>query len=62
MDNSVMSDLHWVEPMEFSEKSPFRLKHLSKFKATLTPEQMDRDIEFVQDPGAPARCEHLHKW
>ena len=60
--NSTLGYFLKVEPMEFEEKVPSHFKHLSKFKATLTPEQMARDIEFVPDPGAPELREHLHKW
>lgn len=46
----------------FCEKLPVNAHHLSKFKATLTPEQMARDLEFEPDPGAGPFRERVYKW
>jgi hypothetical protein len=39
---------------------PPDLKFLNKFKTTLSPAQMVKDIEFHPDPGGQVLREHLH--
>lgn len=60
--NAILSHLIMVEPDRFFELLPPGLTHLGKFKATLTPAQMAKDIEFLPDPGAPPFREHVYRW
>ncbi|MBN8456791.1 MAG: DUF2330 domain-containing protein [Verrucomicrobia bacterium] len=45
---------------ELSGKSPFT--RLAKFKGTLTPDQMRKDLEFLPDPKQTAYREHIYRW
>ncbi|MBN8456789.1 MAG: DUF2330 domain-containing protein [Verrucomicrobia bacterium] len=61
-----------VESTEFSEtsdvwedgylsgKSPFT--RIAKFKGTLTPDQMRKDLEFLPDPNQTDYREHIFRW
>lgn len=57
-----MSYLESIEPTEFLEGEKSEYLYLSKFKSTLSPVQMEQDIEFRPDPtGQPFR-EHVYRW
>ena len=45
---------------ELSGKYPFT--RLAKFKGTLTPEQMRKDLEFLPDPNQTDYREHIYRW
>lgn len=60
--SAIVSGLMDLEPDGFLENSLLDFKFLSKFKATLGPAQMERDIEFHPDPGGREVREHLHKF
>lgn len=61
-----ISDSWTIQRFLADEKSfnnlPTNTNHLSKFKASLTPAQMAKDIEFLPDPGAPPYREHAYRW
>lgn len=65
---SIMSQLTSIDLespdaiYEFIENEWRETNHLSKFKATLTPAQMAKDIEFLPDPGAQPYREHIYRW
>ncbi|MBN8456790.1 MAG: DUF2330 domain-containing protein [Verrucomicrobia bacterium] len=45
---------------ELSGKSPFT--RIAKFKGTLTPDQMRKDLEFLPDPKQTDYREHIFRW
>jgi hypothetical protein len=57
----VRNGLWRATPAGFFDTQP-DLRHLSKFKATLTPAEMERDIGFRPDPGAVSHRGHLYRW
>ncbi|MBN8456788.1 MAG: DUF2330 domain-containing protein [Verrucomicrobia bacterium] len=40
----------------------FGFARLAKFKGTLTPEQMRKDLEFLPDPNQTDYREHIYRW
>jgi hypothetical protein len=58
----VIRELIYTDPSEFFESWLPEFRYLSKFKATLTPAEMARDIEFRPDPSAPPFREHQYRW
>lgn len=58
----IVFQMSFVKPEDFIEKLPFHIGYLNKYKATLTPAQMIRDIEFTSDSTAEPFREHIHRW
>lgn len=59
-----LAKLYEVDPPEFFQPLDKLLEftHLTKFKATLSPAQMAKDIEFHPVPGAPDYRERIYRW
>jgi hypothetical protein len=58
----AMHELFHTDPPEFFEPVLPDFRYLSKFRATLTPAEMARDIEFRPDPNTPSFREHRYRW
>lgn len=59
----IISNFSFIEPVDFEDYIyRHNVNYLSKFKATLSPTQMERDIEFLPDSGALPYREHVHRW
>lgn len=58
----IWPELCGVEPEEQFESMPQGLGYLTKFKSILTPEEMEKDIEFIPDPGAQPYRDHVYRW
>ena len=58
----AMYQMYYADPPQFFEFGLPAFRYLSKFKATLTPAEMARDIEFRPDPNAPPFRERRYRW
>lgn len=59
----ILLQLSGIEPEDQFEHIPLDdLNYLSKFKSTLTPAEMEKDIEFEFDPGAEPFREKVFMW
>ena len=56
------TDRSSMDPKNFFTEEDFNLSYLCKFKATLTPEQMQEDIVFEQAPDNEPYREHIVEW
>lgn len=53
---------YWTGPVESPNPSSFEYNYLSKYKGTLTPAQMEKDIEFLPGPEIPDYRERAYDW
>ena len=72
--DGVSRSLHFIMPdnLNMCENQDFwtndelsgryHFTRLAKFKGTLTPEQMRKDLEFLPDPNQTDYREHIYRW
>ena len=53
---------YYTGTFESPERFLFQFKYLSKYKGTLTPAQMEKDIEFLPGPEIPDYRERAYAW